>query len=387
MLVIGKPQVTSVDGQCLYSVDVNWLDKTDSLWFSVDECYAELLSNTCEAPLIGLLIPAMKGGHDIRVEGRVNSSLVVRLNKTVQTLLIDLIPGLKKIKISCDDEYSDGAYIRESRGGAAAGFSGGVDSYCLLSDFFMADRTSDNKINYLLFNNVGSHGKADSELFERRYNRLAPAVKAMGIPFVKVDSNLSFFYSKGIGFQQTNTIRNASVAFLIKNKIENFYYASSYMYSDLVIGRTGDMSRADPVFLSLLCSNDFRLSSEGSEYSRVEKVLKIASLDQTHDYLDVCIKARSNSSYTNCGKCWKCMRTLAILEISGDMTKYDKVFDLNEYKKLKFAYHAHVIRSKDPLVKEVKQYAKEMGYRFSLSSKVMALPFLYSLVKKFYLNF
>ncbi|MBR9887535.1 MAG: hypothetical protein GYB20_07550, partial [Oceanospirillales bacterium] len=321
MLVIGKPQINSVDGQSVYSVDVSWLDKTDSLWFSVDECYAELLCATCEAPLIGLLIPAMKGGHDIKIEGKVSSSLVVRLNKTIQTLLIDLMPGLKKINISCDDEYSDGAHIKESYGGAAAGFSGGVDSYCLLSDFFIADKTSDNKIKYLLFNNVGSHGQSNVELFERRYQRLAPAVKKMGIPFVKVNSNLSFFYSKGIGFQQTNTIRNAAVAFLMKNKIENFYYASSYMYSDLVVGRTGDMSRADPVFLSLLCSNDFRLSSEGSEYSRVEKVLKIASIDQTYDYLDVCIKARNTSGYTNCGRCWKCMRTLAILELSGDMIK------------------------------------------------------------------
>lgn len=387
MLVIGKPQINSVDGQSVYSVDVSWLDKTDSLWFSVDEYYAELLCATCDAPLIGLLIPAMKGGHDIKIEGKVSSSLVVRLNKTIQTLLIDLMPGLKKINISCDDEYSDGAHIKETYGGAAAGFSGGVDSYCLLSDFFIADKTSDNKIKYLLFNNVGSHGQSNVELFERRYQRLAPAVKEMGIPFVKVNSNLSFFYSKGVGFQQTNTIRNAAVAFLMKNKIENFYYASSYMYSDLVVGRTGDMSRADPVFLSLLCSNDFRLSSEGSEYSRVEKVLKIASIDQTYDYLDVCIKARNTSGYTNCGRCWKCMRTLAILELSGDMIKYHKVFDLKEYKRFKYAYHAHIIRSKDPLVKEVKLYAKEIGHRFSLSSKVMSLPLVYSLVKNFYLKF
>lgn len=387
MLVIGRPQLSFVEGECVYSVDVNWSEKIDSLWFSVDACYEELLSTTCEAALIGLLIPAMKEGRDIKVEGRVSASLLVRLNRSLQTLLIKLMPDLKKIKISCENEYFDENIIDKNIGGAVAGFSGGVDSYCLLADFFIADKVADNKLSYLIFNNVGSHGRSNNTLFERRYQRLLPAAEKIGIPFIKIDSNLSFFYSKGIGFKKTSTLRNASVAFLIKEKIENFYYGSSHMYSDLFIGMTDDITYADPVVLSLLCSNDFRLSSEGSEYSRVEKILRIAGMDQTYDYLDVCVRTKNSSGYTNCGRCWKCLRTLAILELSGNMGKYSKVFDLKTYKKFRNAYHAYVLRSQDPLVKEIRLYSKEIGHKFSLSARVMSLPFLYSLVKTFYLKF
>lgn len=65
------------------------------------------------------------------------------------------------------------------------------------------------------------------------------------------------------------------------------------------------------------------------DWTRMEKVKRIAELPEAHDNLQVCL-VQSN----NCGTCMKCKRTLMNLDVLGEDTlnKFANSFDLRSYK-------------------------------------------------------
>ena len=51
-----------------------------------------------------------------------------------------------------------------------------------------------------------------------------------------------------------------------------------------------------------------------------------------HDYNYI---KNKNNKYLNCGMCNKCKRTLFTLDILGVLEKYENIFNLNNYYKVK----------------------------------------------------
>lgn len=165
-----------------------------------------------------------------------------------------------------------------SASGVAIGFSGGIDSYCALADHYYSDIPERFKITHLLFNNVGSHGTDGERLFRKRFERLAPSAERIGLPLLMINSNLDSFMPKNLGFQKTHTMRNASVAHLLQGGIGRYMYTSTYKYSDMFIGPTYDTAYSDLATLPLLSTDTLDAFSVGSEYSRVQKTLRVAEL-------------------------------------------------------------------------------------------------------------
>jgi hypothetical protein len=164
---------------------------------------------------------------------------------------------------------------------------------------------------------------------------------------------LAEFYEESFKFQQTHTIRNASAILVLQGLFRRYYYASTFEYTKTFIGPTYDMSYADPLILSMLATEQLEFVSSGSHYSRLEKVIKVASFPDSYKYLNVCVgkkKTRLYGKFPNCSSCWKCGRQLFTLELLGRLLDYDKVFDLAQYRAsrtyllaaiLKSAYYAH----------------------------------------------
>jgi hypothetical protein len=365
---IGTLHLEDDDNLKVASVEVESAQGNRTLWYSIDKSFSHLISKKSDAFLLGLLIPAMEAGEDIHIEGTVSEILLYNLSGPYQKILKTIIPFLHYVSIYPATVSSD----RTDRPtGVATGFSGGIDSFCVLADHYHPQVSDPYQITYLLFNNVGSHGRHGEKLFHDRYKDLLPVTEALNLPFLMINSNLDSFYGRKSNFEQTHTPRNVSVALLLQGGINSYLYASAVSYEDAFIGKAERMGYSDCVSLPLLKTEIFEPFSSGSEYTRVEKTLKVAHLPESYNSLDICVRPRNDSGFRNCASCWKCLRTLSTLEIAGLLEKYNTVFDLSVYAKNRKKYFSILLGSRDPLHLEIKKFAEERNFSYPTASRVI----------------
>lgn len=356
MMRIGIPRLTRVGLQLEYRVDVRRNDVDNQLWYRVPIAYEAMVSDRADAAVVALLIPAMVDGGTMTIAGSMSERLFYNLSRSYVHVLKRMISGLSVTTLLADalqDADPTGT-------GVATGFSGGIDSFSLLSTHLGKRVPTGFRVSHLLFNNVGSHGRGDAgnALFAQRYQRLLPAAEELGLPFIPVDSNVDEFYDE-LTFQQTHTPRNASVALLLQNGLRRMIYASTFPYDEINISDTYDIAYADPLSLPLLATEMLDILSGDAHLTRVEKTLRTAELSLAHRYLDVCVISGSK----NCSRCWKCLRTMLTLEIAGCLEMFRDVFDIPAFMDRRSDYIVEIAGSSDPLQREVATFAAERGIR------------------------
>ncbi len=162
---IGIPELRELADRTEYRVAVEWSAGSATLWYAVEKEHAGLLTDLSDAALVGLLIPAMAAGEDIHLDGEVSERLWQEPLRTIPAA-----PALHHSD-ACDPSPFTPPSFRAPRpraAGVATGFSGGIDSFCVLADHYYAEASGDRKVTHLLFNNVGSHGRAGRTLFQER---------------------------------------------------------------------------------------------------------------------------------------------------------------------------------------------------------------------------
>ena len=81
---IGRPRLESWESGVAYRVPVETRGSTSELWFRVGREHGDLLSDRADAALLGLILPAMKAGEDVEVEGAVSPRLLYHLSGPFQ---------------------------------------------------------------------------------------------------------------------------------------------------------------------------------------------------------------------------------------------------------------------------------------------------------------
>lgn len=338
-----------------------------TLWYSLAEEYADMVSDSSDAALVALLLPAMQEGQDIYLEGSISERLYYHLRGPYQELMQVWMPRLKRIKIHPSDLHVHPA----NSNGVAAGFSAGVDSYCLLERHYFSPHVPDGfRITHLLFNNVGSHTSSrnvgdTAQLFHKRQQGVSSIVAEFGLPLVIVDSNLDSFYRnlpscENFSFIDSHTLRNVSVALLLQSGIGRFLYASGQYIGDSSVDPHVPIAALDPIALPMLSSEAMEAFSVDNQFTRVEKTLRVAQVEASYTSLDVCTQL--NEGY-NCGQCEKCMRTLLTLEIAGYLDRYQAVFDLDAYRKYRDRFLAKLlVQRHKPYNREIIELASQRNY-------------------------
>lgn len=357
---IAKPEISRKDTETFYKVDIESNRGAQKLWYGVQRKYGDMIADSCDGPLAAMLIPAMANGEDIRIAGAISERLYYNLAGPYQKLLCNIIPWLQLIKIYPEELNT----ADSSASGVATGFSGGIDSFCVLADHFFSDVPGSFKITHLLFNNVGSHGKGGELLFRQRFARLEPLAERIGLPLVMVNSNIDMLYPRHIGFQLSHTIRNASVALMLQNGIGRFMYASGHKVTDVFVGESQDMAFTDTISLPLLSTEALDAFSVGGQYTRVEKTMIVAELPISYNTLDVCVNADHIPPPVNCATCFKCLRTLLTLDFAGVVDRYSEAFNLDLYNQQKEGYIRKILSSEEPLHQELVRFAVSRGYSF-----------------------
>ena len=366
---ISQPKLVRQDDLVVYQVTVQSSLGERTLRYELGEKYADLLSDRADAALVALLLPAMKLGEDIELESPISEKLYYTLSSAYQGLLRYIIPGLKAIAIHPESLENS----PPNPSGVMTGFSGGIDAFCTLADHFYNDQIPDSfRITHLIFNNVGSHSSGGEKLFRSRYQRLLPLAQKLDLPFIAINSNLEELYRDvAITFRMSSVARNMSVALLFQEGIGKYLYASGYQYIQLNTqpNVTGIMAYWEPIAVPLLSTDRMELLSVGHEYTRVEKTLRVAEIEDSYTWLDIC---STNKLAGNCGACKKCLQTQLTLDIAGQLDRYAAAFNLDRYRQIRHNYLPEPLLRDDPFRREIVDFAAKRGFEFPLRARLLA---------------
>lgn len=360
-LVTARPYRTrDEDGNVRVIAEV---DDAEPLWFSVARDDEELLADRADHVAVALLLPAMRYGRDLRVGGVVTDSLLHRLNQDVQALVRVVHPNYRRVTVTAEDTAAAGA----TPTGVATGFSGGVDSFATLTEYAAPGVVPALRVTHLLNNNVGAHGAQGDLLWRSRFDGLRPVAASLGLPFVRVDSNIDVHYPR-MGFMQTVTFRNAAVVHLLGGGIGRSYHASEGTFRHLRMPPPhGDIGLAGAMTFPLLSTSALTLESTSSGQSRIDRTLALVGSPHAR-FLDVCIDADPNRT-TNCSRCWKCMRTMLTLEIAGSLDEFvPTVFVREPYERRRAQYYVELLSSDEPNDSELVEYGDRNGWRWGAAA-------------------
>jgi hypothetical protein len=288
----------------------------------------------------------------------------------IPTLIGFFDKQLKPVRIQAAQLLSD---VYPNADAVGTGLSGGIDSLHTIREFYLDyDGPAADRVNTLLFFNVGSHGmghdrehlaRLERKFLERR-RVLEGYSKSIGLPLVIVNSNIHAFMQSG--HLQTCTLASLSAALFLGGKMRLYYMASTgHTYRGLIYPsvKSTSIARIDDYILPHVCTETFTAVSGGSACSRVQKTMAICSDPLVQKYLNVCNDHQTIAK--NCSLCYKCERTLLTLDILGVIDRFSESFDLNKFNKRERArYIATVLnnRKKDPLLQEICNLAEQRHY-------------------------
>lgn len=368
------PLVLSVqNGKARLSCDITDASTKRTLWFEVDEKHKDALTtDVMDAFVVGCLLPAMNSGQDMEIKGAMSTKLFYNIKHYLIPILKIYLPVSKSITLKPDSFFA--AKTRAS--GVITGFSGGIDSFCNYYDHTGDRAPHDYHVTHFVYNNVGSHGQGGSEedkaIFAKRFALLNECVVAEGKPFIMVDSNLDDIV--GMNFLRSHAFRNCTVPLLLQNIASKFLYASSFAFKDTAIRFAPGTGALEPVILPLLSTERLDCIGSGAQYSRVEKTMRVAELEISKSYLDVCVQPHNAIlPYINCSYCWKCLRTQLTLSLIGKLNQYGKVFDISIFPQLKNLYLLECLTSREPLSIEVADFIRAGGLKVLRSVRLLAI--------------
>ncbi|MGF1700985.1 hypothetical protein L4D09_11825 [Photobacterium makurazakiensis] len=368
-MIVSSPEITEDKNKCIISCNIETKDSKSTLWFSVPIHYKDaILKNRLDAFLVALLPLAMFKGEELYLDGEVSEKLIYSIDSYYIRLLNTIDSSFSPVAIKPANITNK--KINSNTYGGATGFSGGVDSFCVISNHINNSKYPSYNISKLLFNNVGA---LPSHLFNKKFDLLKPVSEQLGVELIPIDSNMDDLLD-GVPFILSHNTRNIACALVLQSVYSKYYYASGYSYSDTKVNSTKDIATIDPLSIHLFSTENLDVISSGGQYSRVEKTRIISNYKPSNKLLNVCISA---NRIDNCSRCWKCGRTLLVLELLGSIKQYSDVFDLKVWEVNRKWYIAEYLlnhkKRNDPLSKEVRDFAIASDYKFTVSDRLLTL--------------
>lgn len=353
---IGRPFITKAfGGKTRLSSLVEFDGLIKEIWVEVDDKYAKYLcTERCDAFLVGLLPFAYRRGYDIFCEAPVHERLIFQLRSYLIPLISMYGRAVHPVKINADTNND----VLGSASAVGTGISCGVDCLHVIKNHLDCDLKG-LRLTHLVLNNVGAYGETgSSDQFDWAIKQALRFSAETDLELIITNSNIfDWFVSLGFDFAQNCTYLNAFPVFALQKLWSVFLYGSAgddfEKYFSLINNDERCGENYDLLLLDCLSIPSLRIYSEGLPYTRIEKMKKLVDDDFAHRYLNVCVQGVGE----NCGRCPKCIRTLIMLDVLGALDKFDRVFDIEYYKKhrhwyMSCLYRIH-LRKLDTLLEEI----------------------------------
>lgn len=334
-----------------------------TMWFAVENKNADMLTDDVYDAFA--LVPLYLGMHyhqDVHIEGKISPRLYHNITHYLMKIFDNFSDYTKPVKFTVD------GFKKAKKGPVdliGTGISCGVDSLTTIYDNFIETEDEGLKLNSLFLMNCGTHGdfedKKTRKLWLERAELNKRAADELGLPIFLVDSNLHAFTHK-VSESRMGFIAIYSCALALQRYTRRYLTSSGSSYDDCsrysLSERDIDMSCYCETYMPHLISTEiFELVIDGCQYTRSEKIEKICDWGIAKKYLNVCLDPGEDG--VNCAACQKCVRTLLVLESLNRLDSYDKVFDIEVYRKYKGFFRDMYLQGRDAQSNSLRKYLME----------------------------
>jgi len=278
------------------------------LWYEIPkESDISWKNEDVEPYLIATILLAMQEERRVVAKGTVSAELLSNLTEFCDVWNSCLPQLFKKVDIVCESIETDENIKPINK--AIAGFSGGLDSTFLVWRHITKQagyRTQPLSCCAMIdgFDIPLSNDKFFSICFAKAKETL----DTVGLPLVSIRTNIREVVPGQLDYFG-GAFWVSSLQFL-KSKFDVALIASSMSYGELVIPHA-----ISPLTDHLLSSSRLRVLHDGAGYGRPEKAKCIAEWTEGVLNLRVCLFTE-DISLLNCGRCEKCVRTMACFVVN-----------------------------------------------------------------------
>ncbi len=351
-LLIGIPYLKEADGTVRLCAELELRGQKETIWISVDRKYGQYLTDDrADAFVVGLLPTAMQDGTDIICEAPVSRRLLYQLRHYLIPILTANLPGYQAITLTAEPTDEKLPCARA----VATGWTGGVDSMFTLMKTLHTEEPG-HRLTHLMIANNGALESRESELGitkgEDNSGLLAALVekaeqgilKEPGLErleVVGINSNIQQLIPEP--FLAVLDYRQAAVILALQ-KLFGIYYNSAGCEFSRFAFDVNSCAYFELVLLENFCTDNTTFYSAYGAYSRAQKLKVLSDYPLAQKHLHPCVHALPER---NCGRCGKCVRTMATLYGLGTLDKFSAVFDVEEFYREKDSYIAEVLAHKE----------------------------------------
>jgi hypothetical protein len=285
------------------------LDGTD-IWF--ESADAPLLPSV-EGFASALVIPALAAGRQMVIEGAVTADWAG--NAARATNLVCGWWNYPRLAPRCLSTLAPAPPPGDRGPTPVAGlaFSAGVDSFFTL-------HTSPYPVEALVFVHGFDMTLAETARADRVRAGLTKAASAIGARPITIRTNLKTHpLFRGVSWDRSHGGALAAVGHMLSNHIDTWLISSSYQRTlDRAWGSRWDL---DPLWSGAGLS----VHHIGEQYSRADKLERLAGSDLARAQLRVCWENRDDR--LNCSRCGKCVRTRLLLCALGLLDQFPTLDD------------------------------------------------------------
>lgn len=274
-------------------------------WFRLPADLRAAVTASSDPFLLGVLFRAMETATDVRVHGTVSPSLLTNLVE-YQRAWACWRPGVyRPVDLSAEVERED---PRSSTEEILMAFSGGADS-AYTAWRYRPGNAEPRKPH--LVAGMMVHGfdipLEDADAFTRAAERSSRMLTSLGLGLIPVATS---FREQPGDWEDAHGAALASCFMLLKGRFSRGLIASSYPYSALILPYG-----SNPITDGMMSSESFRISHDGADVAKVEKMKAISGWPEARKYLRVCWEGKPPDH--NCGRCQKCVWTLLVFRMIG----------------------------------------------------------------------
>ena len=334
---ISVPYLQQSVGHTSLCVDTTWVVNgqayEQTFHYQVEDKWGRyFVTERSDAWVLTFLEIAMEHACDLVFETPISEDLKYQLERYLIPVYVQHFDMLHEIKLV-------GPFTAEtlpSEGVTGTGFSAGVDSfYSVLSHLHTGMPGKDVTHLVLAVNGAASTGmteEMDEDWYQEEVGRFKPLAEEMGLELIGIRSNITLLSNDRAFYLGGDAIVTLAFIHALSKLFGTYYWASAYR-ADILRFDTHDGGYMEPFVLPILgVRSGVHFYHSGSETNRVGKVRFIADDPVAQKGLTVCGQDIDRSKRINCGRCVKCLRTMAELTAVGKLDKFDKVFPVADYK-------------------------------------------------------
>ncbi len=326
-MVISNLTYSNTAKTATLSADINFRGKkAERAYITTDKKYERFIVKDYTSFLAAVLLPCMKTGENIYVDGPVSEQFLANTNE-IMKLLIKWQVGLSRIKIRVKETTVDTFKPRYT----GSFFTAGVDSFYT---YLRNKNKKTTKISHLIIVHGFDVPLSNKPFFNKVKTTVEKVAAEEKVHAVVLETNLGEIIEKRLVWDFAHGGALAAVALFLRKQMKNMLIPGAVRNDQLFPYGT------HPELDVLWSTETLKVKSDGGEHDRMGKVTSLVSKSPLAlKYLRVC--TQNLEGKYNCSRCYKCLMTMIYLAGSNALSQsktFERKINIEAVRRMYYDY-------------------------------------------------